>query len=601
METLRRFADSTRLLAYRLAPAHAPVGLLPFLAGLLYGSFRLSAVTGIGSFGGFILPALGLAFMCALWCAGMKGAFISASFGTAAGCLIAGQYAGAVCAGLYLGAALIVMNRPGLIGLYRHALLLGAMLVMLPVGILMRAWKEISPSDVAVHLGGCGLTLFIAAIETRAVSAGKTLKKRLAVTDEQTVAAAFLAGLTAMAFGGMSPLGVGLGPAFAALFCLAAAYSKGAAAVACAAIVSGVRVMSTGGEIIFIAVLCSCTLTASLFRSFGKWVTAAGFAIPAVLFFALIRGTGTLGVGEILVSCALFMLIPRSKLELVGTDGAAGRAEILERKLVYRDYKLSMLSDVLARLASLFEDSADPAEAYAARQFSGVAECLGRLTAAPAATIGEVREPRFKLNFGSAVCPKKGSDTAGDSLCIRDFDGLQLAVISDGMGSGAEAARESSQTVQLLADLVTCGFKLTEASECVNRLLLLRESGEMYATVDAILFDPLNGRMELVKHGAPPSYIVRRGEVSTLCEEALPVGIVEEAFPAVCTARMKRGDVIVMMSDGAADAFGDALAESIRDTVCENEPKLAAKLLVELAARTGGGGDDMTVIVAAAE
>ncbi|MBQ1684736.1 MAG: protein phosphatase 2C family protein, partial [Clostridia bacterium] len=79
--------------------------------------------------------------------------------------------------------------------------------------------------------------------------------------------------------------------------------------------------------------------------------------------------------------------------------------------------------------------------------------------------------------------------------------------------------------------------------------------------------------------------------------EALPVGILPEARTAVFDTDLRRGDVVIMMSDGAADALGKDLPESVARITPENEPVIAAKLLVELAARAGGR-DDMTVIVA---
>ncbi|MBR6006903.1 MAG: SpoIIE family protein phosphatase, partial [Clostridia bacterium] len=319
------------------------------------------------------------------------------------------------------------------------------------------------------------------------------------------------------------------------------------------------------------------------------------------IFFALIRGPGALRIGEILLAVGVFLLIPKRKLQYAPPGAQDRRSELLEKRLIRQNYRLSMLSDVLGRVSSLFTDERGPADGYINRQLSGVAESLARMSAPVREPICDVSAPRFRIRFGTASVPKKGSDASGDSCCVRDFDGMYLAVISDGMGSGPAAGRESSQAVQLLADLVTCGFLLSEAAECVNRLLLLRERNEIYATLDAIVFDPTGGRMTAVKHGAPPSYIVRRGTLNTLYAEALPIGIVEEAHPEVCTFRMRHGDVIVMMSDGAADVFSGGEAPAVADIVSGNEPEIAAKLLAELAVRTGGGDDDMTVIVAAVE
>ena len=140
-----------------------------------------------------------------------------------------------------------------------------------------------------------------------------------------------------------------------------------------------------------------------------------------------------------------------------------------------------------------------------------------------------------------------------------------------------------------------------EAAECLNRLLL-REGEDMYATLDALVFDTVSGSVSLAKHGAPPSYILREGRLSTLYAEALPVGILPQARPAVCTARLRKGDIVVMMSDGVADALGKELVAAVTDrTRNAGSPKAAAEELLAFADEKGGRTDDMTVIVAKVE
>lgn len=598
METLRRFADNTRLIAYSLAPPElAQAVLLPFGFALLFGLF-LPGTAGVfhGALpyiGSSMLPVLALAFVHALWCGGMQKALLPASLGACAGCLITAQYAGAASVGLLFACtALLRQRKPGAIS--KHAVLLAVMLVMLPLGILMKALREVTMRAVLAHLVLSGVTLAAACVEMNALSAVRAVKRGRTVPDWKAVAFSVFAGIIAVAFGQAKPLGIGLGAAFAAVFCMAAAQAKGIAGVACAAIAAGMRVFLMNGDLLLIAVLCSCTLFACLVRSLGKAACAAGFAVPAVAFYAVIHGSGALRIGEILLSTAVFLLLPARFTTLPDAELVPERTEKLERRLLFQNEKLGELSSVLARLASLFEDGAEPAESFISTQLEGVAGSLSRL----AVSIGEVKKERFDISIGSASFSKKGCAECGDSLTVRDFDGVYLAAISDGMGSGSAARRESSQAVDLLADLVTCGFRLDEAADCVNRLLLLREGGENYATLDAILFDPMNGTMSIAKHGAPPCWLLRGGKVSTLYAEALPVGIVEEAKTAVCTVKMRRGDAVVMMSDGAADAFGEELAASIEENAGREEPKLCAELLAGLASGLSGGRDDCSVIVA---
>lgn len=593
METLKRFKNNTRLLAYSLAPADFLTSeALPFLTALLFGTYFLPKAAFTGQSLYCVFPVMALGFLDAVWCAGKLGSLVAAGLGAAIGSAAAGQYFGAVGTVLLVGAAAL-LKKQRINDVYRHAVLLLSLLLLLPLGILLKAWRPISAELVAAHLAACGLTLLIAIVDTAALRAAVRIGTRRVVSDAMLAAISAFAGLIAIAFAGARPLSVGLGAAFLAYFCMTAADAKGITGVACAAIAVAMRVFGANGDLLLIAVLCTCTLLACMLRSFGKLGTTVGFAVPAIAFYAAVHGTGTLKLPELLLAVGLFLLTPKRVSELAGELHASVRTERLEERLNYQSDKLAALSEVLNRLASLFDTEAEPADGFINRQLVGVAESLHRLTA----PITEVRRRRFDLSAGSALKAKAGCPETGDSVLIREIDGALLAAISDGMGSGSAAKRESSQAVQLLADLVTCGFKLEEAAECVNRLLLLREGGEIYATLDAMLFDPVNGTVNIVKLGAPPSYIIRGGKVGTLYAEALPVGIIAEARAAVCSYLMRRGDTVVMLSDGAADAFGDTLEKALGESSGDEDPALTAELLVSIAAKLGDGRDDAAAIV----
>ena len=70
----------------------------------------------------------------------------------------------------------------------------------------------------------------------------------------------------------------------------------------------------------------------------------------------------------------------------------------------------------------------------------------------------------------------------------------------------------------------------------------------------------------------------------------------------MCKARLRKGDIVVMMSDGVADALGKELVAAVTDrTRNAGSPKAAAEELLAFADEKGGRTDDMTVIVAKVE
>lgn len=573
METLKNFAYRLREL---FADSALGEGLAVAFTGALLSGF---------SVGG--LAPLGIAFLTAAWCSSLNPYFAFA--GVAAGSLIAGSFAQAVSSGLIMAVIFFTMNRFKLHRAYRYLIMAAAMLAAYPV------FGELTLEGAASYFGGTCLTVLIALLMTHALLGVYAIRGRRLLSDEQLLTVALLGGMIALSFGNFRLLGISPGAIFTALVCMYAAYAKGIAGVACAAAVACGRVLGCSGDLLLIAVLCSCTLLCSCMRMFGRWGVCGGFVFPSLIFAMLVNGTGTLTIVETVISGAVFALTPRGFLELLEYNSAAKRTEQMQLRLDFIIGRLVALSRVLQEMSRLFENGEGNADGFIHRQLAGVSDSLCRLVKED----GRRRRKGFFVEVGCACCPKSGNTETGDSLSVREIDGRLMAAISDGMGSGHDARRESMQTVELMCDLMSVGFQLDEAAECVNRLLMLREDKEMYATLDAALFDPAAGMMSLAKHGAPPSYILRNGKLSTLYAEALPVGIIEDARPAVCNVDMQRGDIVIMMSDGIADALGSELIAAVTErTISAETADDAANSLLDLARRKGRTKDDMSVIVA---
>ena len=250
------------------------------------------------------------------------------------------------------------------------------------------------------------------------------------------------------------------------------------------------------------------------------------------------------------------------------------------------------------QLLELLETSGQSqGERFAGRQLRSMGKALEELSANR-----EPLPPAFTLSLGAAACPKTQSDQTGDSMAWREVDNLRLLLLSDGMGSGELAHRESAAAVALLGDLLSIGVEESAALECVNQLLMLKCQEDMYATLDVLLLDLSTCRARFLKQGAPPSYILRKGRVYTIHAETLPVGILPEAAP-VCPqdAQLMRGDAVVMMTDGLGDALGQELLAAIIEGVGgANTPQDGADALLRRALERSPA-DDMSVIVARVE
>ena len=111
------------------------------------------------------------------------------------------------------------------------------------------------------------------------------------------------------------------------------------------------------------------------------------------------------------------------------------------------------------------------------------------------------------LELGIAKAKKTNSIISGDSsTMIKLKDGKILVAISDGMGSGEIAARNSKKVVLNLEKLLNTGFEEDRAIKMINSYMLVGKNPDNFATIDAMIFDPLVGLTEFIKIGACPRY-----------------------------------------------------------------------------------------------
>lgn len=94
--------------------------------------------------------------------------------------------------------------------------------------------------------------------------------------------------------------------------------------------------------------------------------------------------------------------------------------------------------------------------------------------------------PKFYVStYVSRQC-KDGELYNGDSYCFTKLkDGTYMAVISDGMGSGLEAGKESKTVIDIIEGLAISGFNKTTAINTANSIMTLKfPDNEKFATVD---------------------------------------------------------------------------------------------------------------------
>ena len=194
----------------------------------------------------------------------------------------------------------------------------------------------------------------------------------------------------------------------------------------------------------------------------------------------------------------------------------------------------------------------------------------------------------------------------GDSFSVSHLEQRRLLLtISDGMGSGINAARESRIVVRLVEQLLGSGVKPEAAAGVVNTALFLRGGEESAATIDSAIADLDAGSLEFLKVGAPLSFLKRGKAVEQIRSICWPAGILDEIDTTVLVREIMPGDILIMASDGVTEAnlnedvLDDWLYTYLRDMPLEDAQAIA-DLVLKYALKIAGyeNRDDMTVMVA---
>ncbi|SDJ16648.1 stage II sporulation protein E [Natribacillus halophilus] len=211
----------------------------------------------------------------------------------------------------------------------------------------------------------------------------------------------------------------------------------------------------------------------------------------------------------------------------------------------------------------------------------------------------------YTIDTGSATVARGGAWLSGDNHAAMQLGfGKYAVAISDGMGNGRRAHRESQETLELLQNILKSGIDERVAIQSMNSVLSLRADDEMFSTLDLTMIDLQTADANFLKIGSMPSFVKRGDRVFTVEAGNLPMGIVSEANFDIKRERLQDEDVLVMMSDGLFDSarFIENKERWMKRLIRDIEPEdsqLMADLLLEEVIRMSNGSisDDMTVVV----
>ncbi len=239
----------------------------------------------------------------------------------------------------------------------------------------------------------------------------------------------------------------------------------------------------------------------------------------------------------------------------------------------------------------------DAAQTQAAGQYAQLSELLSQTAergAAPAAATASL-----PYCVGVTLRPKGGERLSGDSASTFETpDGSLCLLLSDGMGSGEAAQRESGQAVRLIERFLRAGINAQSALKTLNGALNLRaERSKGFTTVDLLTLSLKNGEGEVYKYGAAPSYIKRGRQVRRVNCSCLPAGLAGGAEPPEMThIRLESGSFFVMVTDGVADGTDDEWLENLLAQWQGESPQQLVSAILADSYDHKGTGDDAGVL-----
>ncbi len=215
-----------------------------------------------------------------------------------------------------------------------------------------------------------------------------------------------------------------------------------------------------------------------------------------------------------------------------------------------------------------------------------------------------VEEPLFMVLPGYAKAVRENETISGDNYSIVESVKGQLTVLlSDGMGSGEKANRDSEKVLDLMEKLMEAGYDIATAISLLNNALSVSEEEQNMSTLDVCSLDLYSGMCQFRKVGAAASFLKSNTYVERITMNTLPLGIFQSLETEVVTRELIENDYIIMVTDGvieslAAGGYEDMLCSYMEDLQETNPGEMARKIL-QLALRCSGGRimDDMTVVV----
>jgi sigma-B regulation protein RsbU (phosphoserine phosphatase) len=219
------------------------------------------------------------------------------------------------------------------------------------------------------------------------------------------------------------------------------------------------------------------------------------------------------------------------------------------------------------------------------------------------------REAPATEGLDMAIGWRPAREISGD---LYDFfeqrEDTMLIAFGDSSGKGAAAALYGSLVSGLLRSLAPRITRPAALMKRLNEILLERKVDAQYVTLTLLSWNPKNRELTLANAGALPPLLCRGGERIRVQAEGIPLGLLEDRDYDEVTIKTKKGDAILLYSDGVADQlspdqqeYGTTRLFKALKSVCDGSAADVVKAVfdnVDLHTDGAPMTDDQTVLAA---
>lgn len=214
------------------------------------------------------------------------------------------------------------------------------------------------------------------------------------------------------------------------------------------------------------------------------------------------------------------------------------------------------------------------------------------------------QKQKYYTMFGMAK--KSYNDEAcGDNFSYQQLEcGQTFMGISDGMGTGEEASKESQFVIEIIEELKELGLSEELILGLLNMVFIDKYKEVHPASVDLSVIDMYSGVCDMIKSGAATTFLKRGDWVEAIKSTSLPIGATKHVDVEKVRRKLYDGDLLIMVSDGIIDSVEHEDQEKfITDMILDSKslkPKELAKELLNGVLKRNDYNvlDDMTVMVA---